>query len=185
MGTNTGSTTTTNTGSTTTTNTATTTAGSGVVLTTGCAGRMQAQCTGEIGNGFGCWWDFEDGECEIGIVGAVNCENIFDMATCNNNPKCVMDEDECKTIGGNSEVEGQMEVPEEPEAPESPFHLKNVHRTAQSTDYTKWYFAAGGFTVALLSQFALSRCLSKSNPEILKENLYRDIDLDYSARQRV
>merc|ERR1712203_395001 len=84
------------------------------------------------------------GECEIGIIGQVKCEYIIDAGHCTNEPKCFMKGDECKTIGGNSEVAGEMEAPEEPEMPEGPF-LQKTYQHKSSSDNSKYYYAAAGF----------------------------------------
>lgn len=138
----------------------------------------QADCNGDLGNGFGCVWDFEDFECEIGIIGHVNCEYIADPTQCANEPTCFFKEDECKTMGGNNEVEG-MEIPEEFEGPGL---LKKTHQQESTSSNEKYYFAAAGFVLsATLSGAAFFLLRKKANPEMIQD-LYRDIDLDYSAR---
>lgn len=113
----------------------------------------------------------------IGIIGHVNCELIADPTSCANEPTCFFKEDECKTLGGNNEVEG-MEIPEEYEGPS----LKKTHQQQESNSNEKYYYAAAGFLVsATLSGAAFLISRKRPNPEIIQD-LYRDIDLDYSAR---
>merc|ERR1740123_1733691 len=157
----------------------TTAAATPAVILSGCQGRTQAQCSGSIGGGFGCVWDYEDFECEIGVIGVIDCEMIFDPTACANEANCYMKEDECKPIAGNSEVE----APEAPEAPEyeGPGGLQKTHQTQSSTSNHKYLYAVGGFlTAAILSG---AYFFHASRRKIDLEDVYTDINREnYSAR---
>merc|ERR1740123_1704563 len=149
------------------------------VILSGCQGRTQAQCSGSIGGGFGCVWDYEDFECEIGVIGVIDCEMIFDPTACANEANCYMKEDECKPTAGNSEVE----APEAPEAPEyeGPGGLQKTHQTQSSTSNHKYLYAVGGFLTAAILPGAYFFHASRRKIDL--EDVYTDINLEnYSAR---
>lgn len=110
----------------------------------------------------------------------------MDITQCANEPHCYMKEDECKTIGGNSEVEGMGEIPEEPEMPEAfegPGKLRKTYEHKSSTDNSKYYYAGFGFLASVTLSGALYFAFRKRSELATPiSDMYTDIDLDYSTR---